>query len=235
MSQLFVMGDTHGDIKNFVKLKEECDIRYGDSVVVCGDFGFIWEPKEKAMRIGGGEYWLDWLNRQKWTTFFIDGNHENFSRLKEYPVVEYNKAKVHEIRNSVFHIMRGEVIELEGYKIFCYGGARSVDRVYREPGVSWWPEEIPSKEEYENAILNLRKNNNEVDYIITHEMPDLYCKEFYGTRYTKGYRTAYELNDFLRMCSYKKWFCGHHHFDGAIRPNFQVCFQRIYKIGEKNE
>ena len=109
MSQLFVMGDTHGDIKNFVKLKEECDIRYGDSVVVCGDFGFIWEPKEKAMRIGGGEYWLDWLNRQKWNTFFIDGNHENFSRLKEYPVVEYNKAKVHEIRNSVFHIMRGDM------------------------------------------------------------------------------------------------------------------------------
>ena len=57
----------------------------------------------------------------------MDGNHENFDRLYDYPVDELHGGKVHKIRNSVIHLMRGQVFEIDGKKIFTFGGARSHD------------------------------------------------------------------------------------------------------------
>ena len=72
--------------------------------------------------------WLKWLNKQKWTTLFADGNHECFPRLNSYPVKEWHGGKVHEILPKVLHLMRGEIFELEGKSIFVMGGASSHDR-----------------------------------------------------------------------------------------------------------
>ena len=39
------------------------------------------------------------------------------------------------------------------------GGGESDDRDMREPGVSWWDEEMPNAEEIKNAEDNLRDSN----------------------------------------------------------------------------
>lgn len=67
--------------------------------------------------------------------------------------------------------MRGEVYCIEGNTIFVMGGGYSIDKYRRTEGVSWWPQEMPSEEEYHNAIMNLEKVGNHVDYIITHTAP----------------------------------------------------------------
>lgn len=56
---------------------------------------------------------------------FVDGNHENFDRLYEYPVEEWHGCKVHKIRSLVIHMMRGQVFEIEGQNIFTFGGPSS--------------------------------------------------------------------------------------------------------------
>ena len=34
------------------------------------------------------------------------------------------------------------------------------------------PQEMPSKQEYENGLTHLEEVNNQVDYILTHTAPD---------------------------------------------------------------
>ena len=46
---IYVTGDTHGDITRF-KDPQMKKLKKGDTLIICGDFGFIWDnsKKEKA-------------------------------------------------------------------------------------------------------------------------------------------------------------------------------------------
>lgn len=116
-------------------------------------------------------YWLDWLNKKPCTTLFVDGNHENHNLLNQMQPVPWNGGFVHQIRPKVLHLMRGQVFNIDGTTFFTMGGADSIDKQYRVPYKSWWPEEMPSDEEYATAIKNLEKSNFAVDYILTHTAP----------------------------------------------------------------
>ena len=82
-----------------------------DYVIICGDFGGVWTFEEE----------LDWLNNKNFTTLFVDGNHENYTRLYDYPVEEWHGGKVHKIRDSVLHLIRGEIFDIDNKKIFAFG------------------------------------------------------------------------------------------------------------------
>lgn len=225
---ILIIGDTHGARDNFDNVALSYpNLTKDDYVIVTGDFGFVWGVNE--YHIKDDDKWLDFLEEKPWTTLFVDGNHENHMRLREYPIKEWNGGKVHEIRKSVLHLMRGEVFEIEGKTFFCFGGARSTDQLYRIPYRSWWPQEIPSQEEYDNAISNLELINYHPNYIITHAMPDIYLRELQGSYYKED-KVAFMLNDFLLQCIYDKWYCGHYHLDVKMRDNFQICYKQIYEI-----
>ncbi|WP_260504042.1 hypothetical protein [Paenibacillus illinoisensis] len=69
-----------------------------DYVIIVGDFGLIWDGSNED------RYWLKWLDKTKsFTTLFLDGNHENFDLLEQYPVENWNGGKVHRINKSVIH------------------------------------------------------------------------------------------------------------------------------------
>lgn len=55
---------------------------------------------------------LNQLECKSYTTLFVDGNHENFDRLSDYPIDTWNGGKVHKIRPSVIHLMRGQILRL---------------------------------------------------------------------------------------------------------------------------
>lgn len=95
-----------------------------DCVIICGDFGGIWNYGFENQKEAEA---LDWLDSRPFTTLFVCGNHENFDRLYEYPVEEWHGGKVHKIRDSVLHMMRGQVFEIDDRKIFSFGGASSHD------------------------------------------------------------------------------------------------------------
>ena len=66
-------------------------------------------------------------HEKKFTTLFVDGKHENFTRLYNYPVEEWYGGKVHKIRDSVLHLMRGEICNIDNKNFFTFGGAKSHD------------------------------------------------------------------------------------------------------------
>ena len=75
---IYVTGDTHGDYKIFSQKKFK-NIKEGDTLIICGDFGFIWNGDAKEKKI------LDKLAKKKYNICFVDGTHENFDLLDKYP------------------------------------------------------------------------------------------------------------------------------------------------------
>ena len=228
---IYITGDTHGDFQRFGSkyFPQQKEMSREDYVVIAGDFGGLWDGSQKD------QYWLDWLNKKPFTTLFVDGNHENFDLLYSYPVNEWNGGKVHIIKPDIIHLMRGQVFELEGNTIFIFGGATSIDKYMRTEGLTWWALEMPTHEELDEGIANLKRYNNKVDYIITHSCgeralmyPPLRTRNFQMGRYPENQMLAY----FEDIVDYKKWYFGHYHLDGRLNDKMTVLYQEIVPLGE---
>ena len=123
---IYITGDCHSNFERFNtrNFPEQKEMTKDDYVIICGDFGGVWNKDgESKMETSA----LDWLDGKAFTTLFVDGNHENFDRLYAYPVEMWHGGKAHKIRPSVIHLMRGQIFELEEKKIFTFGGASSHD------------------------------------------------------------------------------------------------------------
>lgn len=215
---VYVTGDLHCwvDKKKFTY----CPAKEGDYVIVCGDFGVVFDIVYTQL--------LDWFNHQPWTTLFVDGNHEGFDLLNAYPVDEWNGGKVHYISHKVIHLMRGQVFTIEGKKFFTMGGAKSTDKHLRKEGESWWAAEMPSPMEYEEALNNLDANDNKVDYIITHCAPTEVQKEI-AYWYDND-----ELTKFLEIVrqtvKFEHHYFGHYHIDKEIGPKHTCLYDEFIKV-----
>ncbi len=104
---------------------------------------------------------------------FVDGNHENFDLLNVYPVEIWNGGKVHKINPDIIHLMRGQVYKIDGETFYTFGGVTSIDKdIRRAFSYGWWAQELPSFEELDEGMANLKWYNNKVNYIITHACGD---------------------------------------------------------------
>ena len=173
---IYITGDTHSDFRRFSRrvFPEQADMTKEDYVIIAGDFGGIWYSLEDSIHQRMERYNLDELDDRSFTTLFIPGNHENYDRLMsdEFPVEEWNGGMVKKIRPSILMLMRGEMYNIDGAKIFAFGGASSHDvsdgildssdpdwrkkakdlerrgkHYFRVKGLSWWPAELPTEEE----------------------------------------------------------------------------------------
>lgn len=159
--KIFMLGDLHGDA-GWVKfayrhaVQFECDV-----IMQLGDFGY-WEHQP-----GGAEY-LDFCQMKAEETgidfWWIDGNHENFDWLYDYPLDNHGRRP---IRPNVIHVPRGHTWEWDGIKFLAFGGSYSVDRWRRELGFSYWEQEMPTIRDVEAA-----RAVGKVDVMITHDVPD---------------------------------------------------------------
>ena len=75
---LYLTGDTHGDYRRFER-KEIRHLKQGDVLVVCGDFGFVWEGGKKEEKL------LQKIGKRKYHTLFVPGANENYDLLRQYP------------------------------------------------------------------------------------------------------------------------------------------------------
>ena len=245
---IYVTGDTHGGFQQFGMkyFSAQRNMNRDDCTIICGDFGGVWDDSPKEA------YWLDWLEEKPFTTLFVDGNHENFGRLNALPIHEWHGGKVHYIRPHVIHLMRGQVFEIGGLTFFTMGGAQSHDiqdgvldpeapdfereywfkrrtrQVFRVKGVSWWPEELPSDAEYEEAVRNLDRVNWKVDCILTHCAPTNIVKKLDG-----NYGSD-RLTDFLEMveqhCRFDYWFLGHYHRNCMVDERFVIQWEQTVEL-----
>lgn len=223
---LYFTGDTHREIGRFSEDKMQGESTWGeqDIIFVCGDFGYVFLNNEEEKN------YLDFLEQNKsYTIAFVDGNHENFIELYKYPCEIWNGGKIHRIRKNIVHLMRGQVYDIQGKKIFTMGGAYSIDRAMRMPGYSYWVEEIPNDAEYKEATKNLKAVEMSVDYIITHTIPQEIIKRL--GKYPDAHDL--ELTGFLEWIMYEvkfeKWFFGHWHMDTIVRDKFYGLLNSVIK------
>lgn len=158
--KITITGDTHGDpiLSRFFGIPEN----YKKVIIVCGDFGYIWDNSKKEQRL------LNKLKELHSMILFVPGNHENYDLLETYPVVTKFGGNVRMIANNIYQLMTGEIYNIGGRTFLALGGAESIDKDLRVEHKSWWRQEIPSEEEIANAKTNLAKVGNKVDYIISH-------------------------------------------------------------------
>ena len=173
------------------------------------------------------KYWIKWLNKKSFTTIFIDGNHENFDLLKSFPTIDFYGAAAHKISDSIFHIKRGEVFEIECIRFFAFGGASSHDKEYRTEGKNWWKEELPSADEIEHARKKLESVNYTVDYIITHCVANKVQHKI--ANYEENILIAF-FEELVDKANYKKWFFGHYHVDKTIDDKHIAIFEKVIKL-----
>ena len=222
---IFITGDTHGDVTRFsmdnFPEQKTFDNQNKNFVIICGDFGLVWDYKEENK---SEKYWLNWLENKNFTTLFVDGNHEAFTRLYDYHVKKWSGGMVHEIRPHVLHLMRGQIFNIDGCTIFTFGGARShdIDNLLDTNDL-----------DFTKKKKQLRKDNLfyrvKVDYIITHD-----CTSSTKTLYSHGSFKTDELNTYLEKikckCNYKKWFFGHLHGDKQINDKEILLYRQIARI-----
>ncbi len=249
---IYITGDCHSEFERFNReiFPEQKEMTKEDYVIICGDFGGVWH---KDIESSNEKWWMDWLEEKSFTTLFVDGNHENFDRLYQYPVEEWHGGKVHKIRPSVIHLMRGQVFDIDGKKIFTFGGASSHDidggilelddpeyktkkrkldrmwKLYRVNHLNWWKEELPSEEEMEDGIRNLEKHDNTVDFIVSH-----CCSSSTQALISHGMYKQDKLTNYLeqiRQCvSFKKWFFGHYHDNRNVNREEIMLYEQIIRI-----
>lgn len=245
---VFATGDTHG---NFFRLNsknfpEQKNMTKNDYVIICGDFGGVWDGSRKERQT------LDWLESLPFTVLFVSGNHENFDLLKKLPVEEWHGGKVQFIRPHVIHLLRGQVFEIGGYTFFTMGGASSHDiengilnpyaddfeeqywfmrRMrcrFRVNHYSWWKEELPSDEEYAEALKTMERIGWAADYIITHCAPSSIVKKL-NPDYGLDRLTAF-LEEVRQKANFHYWLFGHYHDNKIIDERYVLLWEQIVPI-----
>lgn len=228
---IFVTGDVHCPIdisklnsKNFRKQRE---LTKNDNLIVCGDMGLVWSnPGNKGYN--EDVYWQKWFNTRNYTTLFIDGNHENHPVLNSYPIVNIYGGRAHQIKETVFHLMRGEIYTINGRTFYCFGGAASHDKHLRKEGVDWWPEEEATYDEMCHGVENLEKHKYNVDYIISHDGPKQVVESMVGWGVEPN--TTNKYLDFLsKNARFKGWYFGHHHDDIDLGL-YHMLYDRVIEL-----
>ena len=137
---IYVTADTHGERERFEE-KSIRRLKKGDTLIVLGDFGFLWDGSKAEKKN------LAWLARRRYKILFLDGCHDNYDLLKEYPLEDFCGGRARHIGGNLYHVLRGSVLELEGKKLLCFGGGESFDKEELEEGVNWWRAEMPTSDE----------------------------------------------------------------------------------------
>ena len=101
---VYVTGDMHGDLRHLKGAK----LKKGDTLIVCGDFGFVWYGDKRDTAA------LAALSRKKYTILFVDGVHENYDLLATYPLSEVYGAPAWQIPCMYAQCSRGE-----NFQTFC--------------------------------------------------------------------------------------------------------------------
>ena len=113
---IYITGDKHGQLEPFLENSGFRKIKKGDVLIVCGDFGFLWDKSRQEYKN------LKWLSKRKYYVAFIDGCNDNSSLISEYPISVWNGGHVRFISKNIIYLMQGESFIIDGKKILTIGG-----------------------------------------------------------------------------------------------------------------
>lgn len=156
--RILLTGDWHCDLqwgRSVISMLPELGVR---QLIQVGDFG-IWPGPSGELYLEGLEKALNRLDIQLW---FLHGNHEHFPTLYSYgrgpgPV---------RITEHIHWLPTNTRWNWWGHHWVTIGGAASVDRSLRTPGLDWFAEEELTEAEVSDLI-----NAGHADVVLCHDRP----------------------------------------------------------------
>lgn len=149
-------GDWHGEQSYAYRAMKFAKKQGADILVHVGDFG-IWHPYGYVKTIN------EYANNLDLPVYFVDGNHEDHPWLLSQPIADDGFRP---LGDTLFHIPRAHRWEWGGLSFMGLGGATSVDRKRRKPGIEWFPEEAITTGDMYRAV-----DGGHVDVLVTHDCP----------------------------------------------------------------
>ena len=218
---IMIVGDVHADFPRLNKLMNRQG--YPDVVIQVGDFGW-WPHVHNTTFFGGNKLFDQYGLRPKDTKiFWCEGNHDNHDDLQER-VKEHGRVPI-EVQENVFYCPRGSTIQINNLNYLFMGGAHSIDKIWRVPGLSWWAGENIS----EKDLLSLPIQK--VDVVISHTAPSYFKLK---TDYHDDDPNRKPLDYVFNMYQPKFWFFGHHHISDSGRTKGCTwrCLDKIDGAGQ---
>lgn len=243
---IHICGDIHGDwarLNRFINtdIRQSRHIRslagrYDELEVIllqCGDFGYwphtdpehSWFALEDT-RDDGGRYAVQtavsFLKNGRVVVYWADGNHENHDALDALESAHPDSPFI-AVAPGVFFARFGAVLTLlDGIHVMFCGGAESVDKNSRMPGIEWW-----SQEGIDEADMRKLPDPRtvKVDWLISHSCPhafDLNLRKMLPAKNREASKRYLDrvLEDFRP----KRWWFGHyHHAQGGVAQGCRWC------------
>lgn len=220
MKHVMVCGDWHGNGQWAIKKVNEAARLGLDHIVQVGDFG-LWDHYENGVK------YLDMLNeacrRTGVKVYWLDGNHENHDRLDWYVQNNPKNYTGHVyIRSHIFYSPRGNTWKWEGKTFMTVGGAVSIDRQRRTPGLSWWVQEKLS-------VKDVMGITTQADYLFTHDCPtNAPFRGLFDDPESHMHRQI--MNDVGRTVQPKVWIHGHMHDKYVYEFQHQKGYSKVFGL-----
>lgn len=152
---LMLAGDWHGNKTWAERVIGHAAGHDVDTIVQLGDFGYWLDDYRTEDYLGAIDSMLTMADIR---LFWLDGNHEDHSRVAEWS----NETRHAKVR----YLPRGFRWQWWDRTWMSVGGAMSVDKRFRVEGESWWPAEELTDSDVDHAA-----REGEVDVILSHDCP----------------------------------------------------------------
>lgn len=151
-----VAGDWHGNTRWAAAAISYVGSRGARTILHLGDYGYTFEARyrndvEQAL----AEYDMQLL--------FVRGNHDDTGYLEQ---LDRDREGCGIVSHRVRHLRDGQRFTVGDEVAVALGGAASIDRSHRVPGVSWWPDEITSQAAIDHAIAD-----GPAQIVLAHDCP----------------------------------------------------------------
>ncbi len=211
--KILIMGDIHG---SWGFLNAIIRIERPDIILQCGDFGFFpndikYNPKN--------------IKTKETKIYWCDGNHEDFSVINDLingitynefgekqQIKNFERPNEIEVAPNIFYKPRGSTLTLpDGRTILFMGGAHSIDKPFRTPGLDWFPDET-----IKESDINFLPDFN-IDIVISHTCPKIFVLPVNNASFENhGFDLSKDISQEILTHVYekykpKKWFFGHWH------------------------
>lgn len=199
-----VVSDTHRDIGIFAHKKIR-SLKKGDTLVILGDFGFLWEDSPKEHQI------LKKIGARHHTTLFVTGYHDNEKLFEQFEEVDCFGGRGRHISGELY-MLCGGIYEIEGKKLFISGSPAE-------------DEQEALTDRLSDELLN---NNMEVDAVMTHEPPSS-VGEFLTGEKDIGILGAF-FDEMKTKLKFKMWYFGKLHKNKVIPPKYTAVYDEPSEV-----
>ena len=222
---MYFLGDVHAEsplMRDFLNSEEKYCLQLGD-------FGFIFKYNDWKWNRFLNHFAKNYPNKM---IFTVLGNHENYDSIEKMPVKDMFGARCRKIRSNVYAVERGEILSIEGLNILCIGGADSIDKAWRQDGISWWAQEKISDTDVKKTVE--KGLTCSFDMVCSHAMPAFFVLQ----NFTPCFQTGSEFSLEKIYCDIENngghiplWIGGHVH--NSIDMTYNDTLFRSLDIGEK--